>query len=85
VIENLYCEQDSDCVPCCQIGSWDGEKTVWWDRVPYGKCINKNYNYRDVPTLCSEQMCAREEPPCIECNKCVDNQCVTTYAKCPWD
>ncbi len=83
VIEALYCTQDSDCVPCCQGGSWDGEKTIWAERLPYGKCANKNYNQDNVPTLCNPSVCQGYSGECIECNKCVNNQCVTTSAKCP--
>ena len=83
VLEALYCTKDSDCVPCCQEGSWDGEKTIWGARIPSGKCVNKNYNQENVPTLCDAHVCEREES-CIACNKCVNNQCVTTDVGCPW-
>lgn len=86
VLEALYCEEDSDCVPCC--AGWrlleNGSYEVA-GRTPHGTCINQKYTYLDVPTICRHTMCGRGEPPCIECNKCVDNQCVTTYVACPWD
>lgn len=78
VLEALYCTQDSDCVPACRTASWDGEKTIWGGRIPYGKCINKNYTCEDFPTLCDTHACQGRDGICITCNKCVNNQCVTT-------
>jgi hypothetical protein len=86
VLEALYCEQDSDCVPCC--ATWrllENGSYLISSRTPFGVCVNKDYTYLDLPTLCRHTMCGREMPPCIKCNKCVNNQCVTTYAKCPWE
>lgn len=66
----LYCENDLDCVPCCTYHLW-------------GECVNKNYTCWDVQSLFNPRYCdSTYEGPIrceIECNKCVDNQCVTTY------
>jgi hypothetical protein len=86
VSEKLYCEKDSDCVPCCAYFRLldDGSYEIA-GREPYGKCVNKNYTHRDVPTLCDKNTCQGVYGnQCIECNKCVNNQCITTGAICPW-
>lgn len=82
----LYCEDDLNCVPCCASGVWDGEKVVIVGRSPYGVCVNNDYTCWDVQSLYNPRLCdpTYEASPreCIKCNKCIDNQCVTTVVEC---
>ena len=70
----LYCEQNSDCSPCCGVEYLNGDTVKG-----RGECINKNYNCKDYPGIYNLYKCGTEyRMYCNTCG-CINNQCVTIH------
>lgn len=69
----IYCEQNSDCTPCCwTVGTMDPLEIKG-----RGTCMNKNYSCDDYPGLYPEGTCGKEFVGWCNTCGCVNNQCVT--------